>query len=61
MEEMQVPWAITGPEIKKQGLASMYNSNKNTALVVARLFDIKENELPKCWVGSVPEGIFRSE
>lgn len=60
MEEMQVPWAITGPQIKKLGLTPMYNSNKNTALVIARLFGIKEKELPKCWTGIVPDGILRS-
>ena len=59
MEEMQVPWAITGPHIKKLGLTQLYNSNKNTALVIARLFGVKEKDLPKCWTGFLPEGIFR--
>lgn len=59
MEEMQVPWAITGPQIKKLGLTQMYNSNKNTALVVAKIFGVKEKDLPRCWTGFVPDGIFR--
>ena len=57
MNEMQVPWAITGPQIKKKGLITAYNSNKNTALVLARIFGIKE--LPDSWTGSIPKGIFK--
>jgi phosphoglycerol transferase MdoB-like AlkP superfamily enzyme len=59
MNEMQVPWAITGPKIKKLGLSNMYNSNKNTALVIAKIFGVKERELPKCWTGFLPEGTFK--
>lgn len=59
MEEMQVPWAIAGPKIKKMGLSDMYNSNKNTALVIAKLFGIKEKDLPKSWTGFLPKAIFR--
>lgn len=57
MDEMQVPWAIAGPAIKPLGLTTMYNSNKNTALVVARLFGL--TALPGCWTGVVPAGIFK--
>ena len=57
MQEMQVPWAITGPPIKKQGLADFYNSNKNTALVIAEIFNI--NSIPASWTGVVPVGIFK--
>ncbi len=59
MREMQVPWAAVGPKIKKLGLTDFYNSNKNTALVVARLFDIKEDKLPKSWTGVAPKVIFK--
>jgi len=59
MDEMLVPWAATGPQIKKMGISGLYNSNKNTALVVARIFGIKQNALPKSWTGSLPEGIFK--
>ncbi|MNR25547.1 hypothetical protein D3C85_1427060 [compost metagenome] len=56
---MQVPWAAVGPKIKKLGLTDFYNSNKNTALVVARLFNVKEDKLPKSWTGVAPKVIFK--
>ncbi|MBX3258064.1 MAG: alkaline phosphatase family protein [Chitinophagaceae bacterium] len=59
MSEMQVPWGVTGPNIKKQGLQEFYNSNKNTALVIAKIFNIKKRKLPRSWTGTVPEGIFK--
>lgn len=59
MHEMQIPWGVVGPKIKKQGLTEFYNSNKNTAPVVAQIFGIKRKHLPKSWIGVVPEGIFR--
>jgi predicted AlkP superfamily pyrophosphatase or phosphodiesterase len=57
MGEMQVPWAITGPQIKKRGLITEFNSNENTALVLARIFGVKE--IPDCWTGTIPKGIFK--
>ena len=57
MNEMQVPWAITGPQIKKRGLITEFNSNKNTALVLARIFGVKET--PGSWAGAIPQGIFK--
>ena len=57
MNEMQVPWAITGPQIKKRGLSTEFNSNKNTALVLARIFGVKET--PGSWTGAIPQGIFK--
>lgn len=57
MNEMQVPWAITGPQIKKRGLITEFNSNKNTALVLARIFGVKET--PGSWTGAIPQGIFK--
>ncbi|SDD00858.1 alkaline phosphatase family protein [Niabella drilacis] len=59
MQEMQVPWAVTGPRIKKTGRTDLYNSNKNTSLVIARIFGLKPDVLPKSWTGTVPEGIFK--
>ncbi len=59
MEEMQVPWAAAGPQIKKLGLSGMYNSNKNTALVVAKIFGLKEKQLPGCWTGMLLKQIFK--
>ena len=57
MNEMQVPWAITGPQIKKRGIITEFNSNKNTALVLARIFGVKET--PECWTGTIPKSVFK--
>lgn len=58
MNEMQVPWGITGPKIKKLGLTnSFYNSNKNTSLVLSQIFGLKD--LPKSWTGVAPKEIFK--
>lgn len=59
MDEMLVPWAATGPQIKKMRLTDMYNSNKNTALVIAKIFGIKEKKIPKSWTGILPKQIFK--
>lgn len=57
MQEMQIPWAITGPGIRNRGLVDFYNSNKNTSMVLAHIFKIKNT--PKCWTGTLPDGLFR--
>lgn len=57
MNEMQIPWAITGPKVRKKGLVTDFNSNKNTSLVLARIFNI--NKLPDAWVGGLPNVIFK--
>ncbi|WP_316789720.1 ectonucleotide pyrophosphatase/phosphodiesterase [Pedobacter frigoris] len=57
MNEMQVPWAITGPKIKTKGLITEFNSNKNTALVLAKIFGVKE--IPASWTGKIPDSIFK--
>jgi predicted AlkP superfamily pyrophosphatase or phosphodiesterase len=57
MNEMQVPWAAVGPQIKKRGLITEYNSNKNTALVVAKIFGVKD--IPASWTGVIPTNIFK--
>lgn len=57
MVEMQVPWAITGPQIKKGGLITSFNSNKNTSLVLAKIFGI--SKLPESWTGNVPKNVFK--
>ncbi len=59
MEEMQVPWVITGPQIKRLGLTGIYNSNKNTALAIAKVFGIKSEQLPKSWAGVLLTTIFK--
>lgn len=58
MNEMQIPWAITGPKIKNLGLTDQFfNSNKNTSLVLAKLFGLKN--IPKSWTGIAPTVIFK--
>ncbi len=57
MDEMQVPWAITGPQIKRLGKAIFYNSNKNTSLVIAKIFGVKK--VPECWTGTLPNIIYK--
>lgn len=58
MNEMQIPWAITGKTIKNLGLTdSFFNSNKNTSLVLAKIFGIKD--IPKSWIGVAPSEIFK--
>ncbi|MEN7550743.1 alkaline phosphatase family protein [Rapidithrix thailandica] len=54
--EMNIPWAITGPGIQKGKLMTEPNNNPNTAKVISWLFGCEE--LPKSWVGEVPESIF---
>ena len=56
MEEMEVPWGITGPNITKEKMLIEPNSNANTAKVIATLFEC--NNIPKSWIGKVPESIF---
>jgi hypothetical protein len=56
---MQVPWAIAGPQIKKLGLTTMNNSNKNTSVVIAKLFGVQKKKLPQSWTGYLPGSIFR--
>lgn len=58
MNEMLIPWAITGKKIKNLGVTnSFFNSNKNTSLVLAKIFGL--NNLPKSWTGTAPKEIFK--
>jgi predicted AlkP superfamily pyrophosphatase or phosphodiesterase len=57
MNEMQIPWAITGPQIRKRGLVTDFNSNKNTSLVLAKIFNI--SKLPESWTAVLPNVIFK--
>lgn len=56
MEEMEVPWVVTGPGIVKGKELQEPNSNANTAAVIAHLFNCKN--LPKSCIGKVPMSIF---
>lgn len=58
MNEMQIPWGITGKKIKNLSVTdSFFNSNKNTSLVLAKIFGLKN--IPKSWTGSAPKEIFK--
>ena len=59
IEEMEVPWGITGPGIKKDKLMEEPNSNANTAAVIASIFGC--TDLPKSWIGNVPNTIFEEK
>lgn len=56
IEEMEVPWAITGPGITKNQSLLEPNSNANTARIIAEIFEC--NDLPTSWIGNVPNSIF---
>lgn len=57
VEEMEVPWGITGPGIVSGKILSEPNSNANTAKVISTLFGCEET--PKSWIGKVPSSIFK--
>lgn len=59
MSEMQIPWAATGPQINKLGLVDYPNSNKNTSLVIANIFNLKD--IPNSWSGVLPEMILKKK
>lgn len=56
VDEMIVPWGITGPGIRKHTKMAEPNNTVNTAAVVLRLFKVKQ---PLSWTGEVPESIFK--
>lgn len=56
-EEMEVPWCIVGPKVKKNVSMNEYNSNVNTAATIARIFGIKK--FPTSWIGISPTSIFK--
>lgn len=57
-QELEVPWAITGPGIRK-GKLTEPNNSVNTAVTIAYMFGIKD--IPLSWTGEVPMSIFQSE
>lgn len=54
--EMEVPWGITGPTIKKDFKIVEPNNTINTAAVILHLFKCKK---PLVWTSEVPKSIFR--
>lgn len=53
--EMEVPWVIAGPGIKKGKMLEEPNNTVNTAATVSYLFGCKP---PLSWIGEVPLSIF---
>ncbi|MEH6305406.1 alkaline phosphatase family protein [Olivibacter sp. CPCC 100613] len=56
LDEMEVPWAIVGPNINKGKRLESPNNNTNTACIIARIFGSKD--IPEAWTGKIPKGIF---
>lgn len=56
VDEMIVPWGITGPGIKKGFKIEQPNNTVNTAATILRLFGGKQ---PDAWTGQVPTTIFK--
>ncbi|GAA0878701.1 alkaline phosphatase [Algoriphagus jejuensis] len=59
IEEMQVPWGITGPGIVKNRKMDEPNSNANTAAVIASIFGCRD--LSVSTIGKVPGSIFEKK
>lgn len=58
MNEMQIPFGITGKKIKNLGNTNIFfNSNRNTSWILAKLFGLKN--IPKSWSGIAPTEIFK--
>lgn len=55
VDEMIVPWGITGPGIVKGLKMEEANNTVNTAAVILRLFGVEQ---PSAWTGEVPMTIF---
>lgn len=55
VDEMIVPWGITGPGIAKGIRMSEANNTVNTASVILNLFRVEQ---PAEWTGEVPQSIF---
>ena len=56
-QELEVPWAITGPGINKGQIMKEPNNSVNTAKTISYLFGCKE--VPLSWTGEVPFSIFK--
>lgn len=55
VNEMEVPWGITGPGIAKGQEMKEPNNTVNTATVIMKLF---RANAPACWTGKVPASVF---
>lgn len=54
--EMEVPWSISGPGIKKEYILEEPNNTFNTATTIAFLFGCNP---PLSWIGEIPMSIFK--
>ena len=57
-QELEVPWAITGPGINKGQILKEPNNSVNTARTMSYLFGCKN--VPLSWMGEVPRSIFET-
>lgn len=55
-QELEVPWAITGPGINHGEIMKEPNNSVNTATTIAYLFGV--DTIPLSWTGEVPFSIF---
>ena len=53
--EMEVPWVITGPGIKKGSILTEPNNTVNTSTTISYLFNCTS---PLSWTGEIPMSIF---
>jgi predicted AlkP superfamily pyrophosphatase or phosphodiesterase len=58
-QELEVPWAIAGPGIRKGHLLKEPNNSVNTAMTISYLFGC--GNVPLSWTGEVPMSIFETE
>jgi len=56
VDEMIVPWGITGPKIKKGFKIEQPTNTVNTAAMILHLFGVKQ---PQAWTGQVVQSVFR--
>lgn len=56
VDEMLVPWGITGPAIKKNNILDTPNNTVNTGSTILYLFGVKQ---PLSWTGQIPYSIFK--
>lgn len=56
VEEMIVPWGITGPKIKKAFKIEQPTNTVNTAAMILYLFGVKQ---PQAWTGQVVDSVFK--
>lgn len=56
--ELEVPWVITGPGIKKGQIMKEPNNSVNTSTTIAYLFGCEN--IPLSWTGEIPMSVFES-